>query len=165
MDKKRFVRDCIFHLALVIMIVLVDQLTKAWARECLSERPVILWKNVFSLQLVFNTGGPWGLLGKYTILLTVFSVLIFCFLVGIYLRMPRTKRMVPLRICAVLIVAGAVGNFIDRIIFHKVTDLFSFDLIHFPVFNVADIAITCGCILAFALTLFYYKDEDFQWKK
>lgn len=165
MEKKQFILDGILHLFLICVVIVIDQITKAWARAQLSIRPVILWEKVFSLQLVYNTGGPWGFLGKHTIVLTIASVLILLLVVVIYLKMPRVKKMVPLRICVSLITAGAIGNIIDRIAFKKVTDLFSFDLIHFPVFNVADVSIVCGCILAFALTLFYYKDEDFQWKK
>lgn len=165
MEKKQFILNAMLHLILIGVIIVIDQITKAWARDALSIHPVILWEKVFSFQLVYNTGGPWGLLGKYTIVLTLASLLILLLVIAIYLKMPRIRKMNPLRICVSLITAGAVGNIIDRIAYKKVTDLFSFDLINFPVFNVADISIVCGCILAFVLTLFYYKDEDFQWKK
>lgn len=102
--------------------------------------------------------------GKHTFFLTMASVVILLFVVAIYLKMPRIKRMVPLRICILLITAGAIGNMIDRIVYKKVIDMFSFDLINFPVFNVADASIVCGCILALLLVVFYYGDEDFQWK-
>lgn len=164
MSRKQFLLDGILHLMIVTVIVLVDQFVKIWAKNTLVRKPIILWKNVFSFQLVYNTGGPWGMFGNHTFFLTMASVVILLFVVAIYLKMPRIKRMVPLRICILLITAGAIGNMIDRIVYKKVIDMFSFDLIHFPVFNVADASIVCGCILAFLLVVFYYRDEDFQWK-
>ena len=77
-------------------------------------------------------------------------------------KKPQNKMF---RLSLMLLFAGTVGNVIDRIFRGFVVDFIKTTFIDFPVFNVADIAITCGCILAFALTLFYYKDEDFQWKK
>ena len=78
----------------------------------------------------------------------------------IYIRMPHTKHFLPLRICLVAIVAGAIGNMIDRVTLHYVIDFFYFKLINFPIFNVADIYATCASILLIILLIFYYKDED-----
>lgn len=166
MERKVFIRNSLLHIVLLAVLIAADQLTKLWARTLLKDAPVILWKHVFSFRLVYNTGGPWGLLGKHTVLLTIFSVLILAAVIFAYLWLPRAKRMRPIRFCILLITAGAVGNIIDRIVFGRVTDMFSFDLIQFPVFNVADICVVCGCILACYLLIFYYKDEDFnKWKK
>ena len=62
-------------------------------------------------------------------------------------------------------VAGAVGNGIDRLFMGYVTDFISFDLINFPVFNIADCYITVCMFLMVILILFYYKDEDFTFLK
>ncbi|MGN1084907.1 MAG: signal peptidase II [Lachnospiraceae bacterium] len=166
MERKVLLRDSLLHIVLLAVLIAIDQWTKLWARTALKDAPLILWKDVFSLRLIYNTGGPWGILGKYTFLLTIVSVLILAVVVFAYLWLPKVKRMRPMRICILLITAGAIGNMIDRIAFGKVTDLFSFDLIQFPVFNVADICVVCGCIFACCLLIFYYKDEDFnKWKK
>ena len=63
---------------------------------------------------------------------------------------------------AVLIffIAGAIGNLIDRICNKYVIDFLYFKLINFPIFNVADIYVTCAAFAMMALGLFYYKDED-----
>lgn len=166
MERKEFIKDSVVHVLFLVAAIVLDQWSKFWARVTLAEKPLVLWKNVFSLRLVYNTGGPWGVLGKHTMVLTFFSVVILIAITAAYLFLPKTKKMRLLRCCIVLLTAGAIGNMIDRIYFGKVTDLFSFDLISFPVFNVADICITCGCILALVLISFYYKDEDFnKWKK
>ncbi len=166
MEKKIFFKDAIWHMILLILLTVTDQLSKLWARKELADAAIVIWKDIFSFRLIYNTGGAWGIFNQHTWALTLFSVLVMCAIVIGYLVLPKEKRMRPMRISILLITAGALGNIIDRIAFGKVTDMFSFDLIHFPVFNVADICIVCGCILAFVLLVFYYKDEDFEkWKK
>ena len=58
------------------------------------------------------------------------------------------------------IVAGAMGNIIDRIRNGFVVDFIYFSLIDFPVFNVADIYVTCSAIALIVLFLFIYKEDD-----
>ena len=70
------------------------------------------------------------------------------------------KKFLPLRICAVLIMAGAYGNCIDRIRYGYVVDFFYFKLIDFPIFNVADIYVTVSVAAVIILLFFYYKEED-----
>ena len=73
----------------------------------------------------------------------------------------------------ILLIPGAVGNFIDRCTHDYVIDFFYFRLIDFPVFNVADIYVSVATILLIALFSFYYKEEDIDlvfkqlafWKK
>ena len=77
-----------------------------------------------------------------------------------YIRMPKTKLFLPLRKAAVLILAGAIGNFIDRVRYGYVVDFFYFELIDFPIFNVADICVTVPMVAIIVLLLFVYKDED-----
>ncbi|MDD6034980.1 MAG: signal peptidase II [Lachnospiraceae bacterium] len=166
MERKTFLRDCLFHALLFIFILVADQVTKSWARADLANAPIILWKDVFSLRLIYNTGASFGIFNKYTSVLTIFSVAGMIAFIAIYFLLPKERRMRPMRFTLTLIIAGGIGNSIDRIVFGKVTDMFSFDLINFPVFNVADIGVTCGAILMCVLWIFYYKDEDFKkWKK
>ena len=74
--------------------------------------------------------------------------------------MPHTSRYYLLRICAVMICAGAIGNMIDRLRLNYVVDFFYFELINFPIFNIADCYVVVACILfAFAI-LFYYKEDE-----
>ena len=78
----------------------------------------------------------------------------------LYIRMPHAKKYLPLRICLVSIVTGAIGNMIDRVTLKYVIDFFYFKLIDFPIFNVADIFATCASILLILLLFVYYKEED-----
>ena len=64
--------------------------------------------------------------------------------------------------CLYDLFVGAVGNLIDRVWHHYVVDFIYFSLINFPVFNVADIYVTCGVICLFILILFVYSDQQFD---
>ena len=72
------------------------------------------------------------------------------------------KRYLPLRLCMLLILGGAVGNLIDRIRNQYVVDFIYFVPIDFPKFNVADIYITVGVAILAALLFFYYTDEELE---
>lgn len=166
MERKEFIRDCLIHTGLLALVIVLDQITKVWARTSLAGAPIIVWKNVFSFRLIYNTGASFGIFHNHTLALTIFSILGMLAIAVFYFLLPKVKKMRPMRFTLAMIVAGGIGNIIDRIMFGKVTDMFSFDLIHFPVFNVADIGVTCGAIIMCVLWLFYYKDEDFsKWKK
>ena len=78
----------------------------------------------------------------------------------LYLRTPVRKRYLPLLAVYLFLVAGALGNLIDRILYRYVIDFIYFSLIDFPVFNVADIYVTCSIVVLFLLILFYFKDMD-----
>ena len=81
--------------------------------------------------------------------------------IGVYfVKMPWTKKMNSLRILALFIVAGGIGNMIDRFRLGYVIDFFYFKLINFPIFNVADIYVTCSVILLFIVVLFFFKEEE-----
>ena len=58
------------------------------------------------------------------------------------------------------LIGGAFGNLYDRIFQGSVTDFISFDIIRFPVFNVADIFVTCSFILLIILLIFVYREEE-----
>lgn len=166
MERKVFIRDCVIHMVLMIAVLVADQLTKWWARTALPGAPVIVWKDVFSFRLIYNTGASFGIFQGKTLALTIFSIVGMVAIAGFYFWLPKVKKMRPMRLTLAMIVAGGVGNIIDRIWMGKVTDMISFDLINFPVFNVADIGVTCGAIVMCVLWIFYYKEEDFsKWKK
>ena len=87
-------------------------------------------------------------------------MIILALIIYLYVRIPFKRKFRVLRILMVLIAAGAVGNFIDRVTQHYVVDFFYFEWINFPVFNVADIYVTCATILLVLVILFRFRDED-----
>ena len=62
----------------------------------------------------------------------------------------------------IFMIAGAIGNLIDRVMQQYVVDFLYFKLINFPIFNVADIYVTCAAIALLILGFIYYKDEDIE---
>jgi len=156
---KRF--PYIAHLLVCLCLVVLDQVTKVLARTYLKTSPVALWDGVFELQYHENRGSIWGILqGKVDILL-VASLFIFALLIYVYIKMPKTKNYSPLFWVLVVMVAGAVGNTIDRLFFGFVTDFLYFKLINFPIFNVADCYLTVCAFLIVILTFTKYKDDEF----
>ena len=59
-----------------------------------------------------------------------------------------------------MLTAGALGNLADRLILDYVVDFFYFELINFPIFNMADIYVSCGMAFLIVFFLFYYKEEE-----
>ena len=147
----------------LILLLLLDQWTKVLAISHLKgQADIELLPGILSLHYLENHGAAFGILRDQQ---WVFLILAAVFLVAaviLYLRMPFTARMIPLRIITVFIAAGAVGNMIDRLFRHYVVDFLYFSLIDFPVFNVADIYITCCAVLLVLFVVFYYKDEELE---
>lgn len=144
----------------VVFGVALDQYTKWLAITHLQEKPITLIEGVFELRYLENRGAAFGLLQNQQIFFLVICILTLCLLTYFYIRMPNTRRYLLLRICMLSIAAGAIGNMIDRIRFRYVVDFLYFELIDFPIFNVADIFATVATFGLAFLLLFYYKEEE-----
>ena len=147
-------------LVAVCLGVFLDQYTKYLATLHLQEKPHILIDGVFQLRYLENRGAAFGMLQNQQIFFIIISIITLALIIYLYVRMPQTKHFIPLRICMIVLVAGAIGNMIDRIRLQYVVDFFYFELIDFPIFNVADIFATCSTIALVILFLFYYSEED-----
>lgn len=146
----------------VLILTLLDQYTKLLALTHLRQKPGIpLIQGVLELKYLENRGIAFGMFqGK----VAVFVVLCLVFLAAalyVFIRMPKEKYFLPLMLITFLIVAGALGNFIDRLFRGFVVDFIYFSLIDFPIFNVADIYVVCGGILLVLFVCLKYKEEDF----
>ncbi len=136
-------------LVLGLSILLIDILTKAWIYHYFSfPRPAIaLISNFFgigfSLTYAINYGAAWGLFSSYQTPLFLLRI-VFILCLSVYLIVGNVKKSwyIPLT----LILAGALGNIIDTFIYGHVVDMFHFTFFgyNYPVFNIADSAITIG---------------------
>lgn len=152
--------------AAVFILVLLDQWSKSMAVLHLKNTDGIsLIPGIFRLHYLENRGSAFGMMQNQKIFFVVFTIIALVIIMLIYTRIPDQKRMLPLKWIAVFVYAGAIGNFIDRIRQSYVVDFFYFELIDFPIFNVADIYVTVSAFLLIFLVLFYYKDEDFSFIK
>ncbi len=145
----------------VALLVGFDQLTKHLASTYLQDGPFVLWDGVFELHYSINRGAAFGILQEQRWLFVLVTVVIVLLVLYIYSRIPMVKKYLPLHILCVTVLAGALGNFIDRISAGFVVDFLYFKLINFPVFNVSDCYITCSCVAFILLIFFYYGDGDF----
>lgn len=136
---------------MILLMVVLDQVVKYWALTKLSvigTIPVI--DTVFHLTYVENYGAAFSILqNQRWLFLVVTPIVMAVILVILHKNLIYAKTG---RIGLYLILAGAAGNLIDRAWHGFVVDLFDFRLIHFPVFNVADIYVVCGVALFF----YYY---------
>lgn len=151
----------VWYLMITGLLIALDQWTKQLAVAYLKGQEAIpIIKGVFELSYLENPGMAWGLLSGKRILFLIASVLILALIVYVFYKAPLTRRYRPLRIILAVLSAGAVGNFIDRFIQGYVVDFFSFCLIHFPIFNVADCYVVVSGIAFVIFFLFYYKEEE-----
>jgi signal peptidase II len=148
---------------LLFLLVCLDQWTKAMAVACLKGSAGInLISGVLRLEYLENRGAAFGIFQNQQWISLILAVVFLIAAVFFWTRMPVSRRMLPLRLITVALAAGAIGNMIDRIVHHYVVDFIYFCLIDFPIFNVADIYVTCSCVLALILIFFYYEDEEFD---
>ncbi len=138
---------------LAVIGVILDRITKQWAVARLMPRPefpnpeIQLWPEVFHLTYVENRGAAWSLFEDSGGFLRWISLIVSLILIAYAIWGPRQGRWEQTGYG--LILAGAVGNGIDRFVSGYVVDFLNFTLIQFPVFNVADVAINIGvgCLL------------------
>ena len=131
---------------IVILVVVLDQSTKAAAIEVLAAGRVTLIPGVMDLVHVENTGAAFSIGeggGAFFVVIAVAFLLGACFFVW-------REEELPLSVVGAvsLIAGGGLGNMIDRLMNGSVTDFLCTTFVRFPVFNVADICVTVGVFCA-----------------
>lgn len=147
-DKPRQLwRNLVIPL-ITILVVAGDIFTKEWIRSFPADGATIYRFSFIEIIHITNTGSAFGAFQGYSLVLTIIAIigLIVLTWLGVYIykHYPKYVNM-PNRIALGLILAGDIGNLIDRFRFGRVTDFIDTQII--PVFNVADSAITIGVIL------------------
>ena len=145
------------------LIVLFDQLVKLWVVGAIPlYEQVSAIPGLFHLTYVQNTGAAFSAFEGAQWLFAVIFLLLTAALIWEFpkKRMPFTTLE---RWCIAAIYGGGLGNMIDRLRLGYVVDMIEVDFMRFPVFNVADCFITCGCILLLIHLAFFnkafWKDE------
>lgn len=109
---------------------------------------------ILDLTYVQNTGAAFSLFSDHTWILTIISAAVSAVILVMLLKKVFTHPFGAASLSVVL--AGAVGNLIDRAFFGYVTDMFNLLFMRFAVFNVADICVVCGGIAFCIYFLFFY---------
>ena len=162
MDKKIKFKMIIADILMALLLIFADQITKIWVTPLKESGPIVLINNVFEIRYLENHGAAFGILQGKQIFFLIISVVVYAAIIYVLAKMPTGKRYIPMQACLVFIFAGAVGNTIDRFAFGYVRDFLYFKLIDFPIFNVADIYITCSVIVFALLFLLFYKEEELE---
>lgn len=135
----------VISLLLALVLVVVDQLVKHWVVATISlGASKTMLPGVLALTNLHNTGAAWSMLSGqqvFFVLITVVALTIIGYL------MVRWRHQRALMIGLALILAGTLGNFIDRLAHGYVVDMFETLFVSFPVFNVADSCLTIGVII------------------
>lgn len=161
MNIMERMKKLIWGIVIILGCIGIDQITKLIARKSLQGKPSVpVIKDFFHFTYVENRGGAWGAFsGKLWlfIIITVFALGLMFYLMKDFDIV--NNKLYSISIC--LIIAGAIGNFIDRIVFKYVTDFLDFYIFgyDFPVFNVADICITIGVAMLLVKIIFFYNSE------
>jgi signal peptidase II len=139
--------------AIALLVVAADHLTKYIVRSNMELGDALPSADAFfRIYYTLNDGIAFSLLvGHRAELIIVQSVMVLCIIALIFYLMRRAASM-PLLVALALMLGGGLGNLIDRIVFGKVTDFLSVG--SFPVFNLADSCLSCGCVLMLLYVLF-----------
>ncbi|MBQ9420702.1 MAG: signal peptidase II [Lachnospiraceae bacterium] len=160
MDNARGLKS-LLSAAAVLALIALDQWAKHLAVVHLKgQMAVSLIRDILELLYVENMGAAFGIMNGMRLIFVLLPPVVSAVLIYVYLRMPAGRRFLPARICCIGIIAGALGNWIDRLRQGYVVDFIYFKPIDFPVFNVADIYVTCSAFLIIFLLIFYYKEEE-----
>lgn len=140
---------CVFA-AVVLLWLAADIATKAVCNGYgLGEVIAGPFLGLIQFRLAHNTGAAWGMFDDSTFALGVMSLLV-CAALAAYLVATARRANLAEVIGVALVVAGGLGNALDRFTLGYVVDFIDTTFIEFPTFNVADIGVTCGFVLFFA---------------
>lgn len=142
---------------LVIAIVACDQLSKYAIRSLFNvNESVSVIGDFFELRYIQNDGAAFSsFAGKQTFLIAVSIIAIIG--AAFFLRKMKSEGAM-FKVALLCIIAGGIGNLIDRFLLGYVTDMLSFSIFP-PVFNIADIAVCLGCGILIVYVLFFMKDD------
>ena len=125
-----------------ISIVIIDRITKL----LLINKEITIIPNFLNFTYTENNGVAFGIASNNTILIVLMNVIILAIIIK-FLKEKFSKTNYIIILSLIMILAGGIGNLIDRIAMGYVIDFIDVNILDFPTFNVADISITVGVIM------------------
>ncbi len=136
----------------IVIIIVLDQIVKAFVDSSMEVgQSVQVWGDFFKITYVQNTGAAFSFMEGHPGLLSFVTGIVLAALLG-YIAVKGKSYDRFLTVSLAFIIAGGVGNLIDRVLRGFVVDMFDFGF--WPVFNIADIAICLGCAMLVVYMLF-----------
>ncbi len=145
--------------SICILIIIFDIITKrvaVFSLKDISTVPII--QDILHLTYVENRGAAFGMLQNQRWIFMIITVIVIIAIIYFKTKNKLTSKLLDLGLSFVL--GGAVGNMIDRVILGYVVDFIDFQIINFPVFNVADIFVVIGAIILVIFYIFFDKAEE-----
>ena len=141
------------YIIVAVLLIIIDQVAKALARTFLAGGFAVGFiPHIIDFVYVENRGAAFGIMQDTRMLLIIMTLII---ITALFIYIIKTKQRHPLFLfSSMLIIAGGIGNLIDRIIFGYVTDFIHFMFFDFPCFNIADICVCIGAVLIVIYLLF-----------
>lgn len=161
--KRYFVQAAVGAVVFALVVAL-DLVTKR-----LTEDIDKIWviEGVFSIVSVRNTGGAWSMFGDNPVMMNVIKGFTFVFIAAVAAALfyPDKRKNMFFVVTLGLLGSGALGNLVDRMSLGYVRDFLSFDLINFPVFNVADMALVTGVFMLVAYIIWVFVKSEIKERK
>ncbi len=143
------------YLLSMILLIGADQWTKWLAVKHLMGQPAKPFiPGILGFRYAENTGAAFSILRDQQLLLILLTLIILVGMSGYLFKAIKTDAHVVVKLAYVGIIAGAIGNFIDRVRLNYVVDFLEFRFMNFPIFNIADVCVVVGVILLSIATLF-----------
>lgn len=145
------------EIIIIILGIILDRITKIWASSSLINSSVEVIPNFLKLEYLENRGAAFGILQNKQWFLIVFTSLILAFVAYFLIRYRKQNHKI-INISLSMIIAGALGNLFDRVVYKYVIDFICVhykDVYYFPTFNVADMFVVIG---TFLLAIYIIRD-------
>ena len=167
--KNKYIKY-ILEVLLFAALVAVDLLTKALVFKLLENTSeYVVLEHIFSLRLARNTGASFSVLSGQLTFLTIMPIIAIVAIIALLVIRPNTPT--NMRLGAILIAAGALGNLVDRLAFGYVRDFINYDFLDpffkygFAIGNVADLFLLMGVVMIVVYIIFEFQETDFYSKK
>ncbi len=166
-DKKML----LISLFLIILIIIIDQITKQWALHFIGDiiektngvHTHVKKTSFFNIVLVYNNGISFGIFSNLFFMKNILFVIISAITAFLIYLLFKTKNNINL-IAFAFIIGGAIGNLVDRAMYGAVIDFLDFHIktLHWPAFNIADSAVCIGVVIYLINDFFLNKKNDIQ---
>lgn len=146
-DKIRENKKIIFLAMMIVLIIVIDQVAKCAIVKNIYNSNITILEGILNFTYVENTGGAYGIGNDSTLMFIIVNAVVIT-LITKFILSKKNDISTYILISLGLILAGGIGNLIDRIFRGFVIDYIDVNqLIKFPVFNIADICVVLGCVL------------------
>jgi len=132
---------------MVISLIVIDQIIKIAVINNIYNSSITIIKGILNLTYIENTGGAFGIGNNNTLMFIIVNIIVIT-LIAKFIISKKDEISTYILISLGLIIAGGIGNLIDRIFRGFVVDYIDINpLIKYPVFNMADICVVVGCMI------------------